>query len=135
MSDLERLLEIARALPPRKVHALLTAAEKMMGYVLDDEFLRSINSAPPLDLDEDTAMELRAALAERGETISHDELKQQLGLRTLRRVSTSESCHSPPGCQAPPNRQSLCDQTNISFNYNTSDLSKPPTSWSGPKMN
>jgi len=80
MSDLERLIEIARVLPPAKIHALLTVAEQMTDYVSDEEFLRKINSAPPLDLDEETATELRTALGERGDTISHEELKRELGL-------------------------------------------------------
>ena len=80
MSELERLIEIARVLAPAKVHALLTVAEQMTDYASDAEFLRKINSAPPLDLDEDTAAELRAALSGRGETISHEELKRELGL-------------------------------------------------------
>jgi hypothetical protein len=81
MSDLERLIEIARALPPAKIHALLTVAKRMTDYVSDEEFLRKIGSAPPLDVDEQTAAELRAALSEHGETVSHEELKRQLGLR------------------------------------------------------
>jgi hypothetical protein len=80
MSDLERLIEIARVLPPAKVHALLTVAEQMTDYVTDDDFLRKINSAPPLDVDEETAAELRVALSDRGETISHEDLKRHLGL-------------------------------------------------------
>jgi len=80
MSELERLIEIARVLDPAKVHALLTVAEQMTDFVSDEEFLRRINSAPPLDLDEDTAAELRAALSERGETISHEGLKHKLSL-------------------------------------------------------
>ena len=80
MSELERLIEIARVLDPAKVHALLTVAEQMTDFVSDEEFLRKINSAPPLDLDEDTAAELRAALSERGETISHEGLKHKLSL-------------------------------------------------------
>ena len=80
MSELERLIEIARVLPPAKVHALLTVAEHMTGYVSDEEFLRKINSAPPLDIDEETAVDLRAALSDRGETIGHEELKHSLGL-------------------------------------------------------
>jgi hypothetical protein len=80
VNELERLIEIVRVLPPSKVHALLTVAEQMTGCVSDEEFLRTINSAPPLDVDEETAMELRLALSERGETISHEELKRKLGL-------------------------------------------------------
>jgi hypothetical protein len=80
MSELERLIEIARVLPPAKVHALLSVAEQMIDYVSDEEFLRKIKSASPLDVDGETAAELRAALSERGETISHEELKSHLGL-------------------------------------------------------
>ena len=80
MSELDRLIEIARVLPAEKVHALLTVAEQMTDYVSDEEFLRKINSSEPLDVDEETAAELRAALSERGETISHEELKRNLAL-------------------------------------------------------
>ena len=80
MSELERLIEIARMLPPAKVHALLTVAEQMTDYVSDEEFLRKVNSAPPLDVDAETAEELRTAMAERGATISHEDLKRGLGL-------------------------------------------------------
>lgn len=80
MSELERLIEIARVLPPAKVHALLTVAEQMTDYLPDEQFLRKINSTSPLDVDEETAEELRAALSERGETVSHEELRHQLGL-------------------------------------------------------
>jgi hypothetical protein len=52
----------------------------MTDYVSDAEFLRKINSAPPLDIDEETAAKLRAALSERAGAISHEELKRQLGL-------------------------------------------------------
>ena len=80
MNELERLIEIARVLPPSKVHALLTVAEQMTDYVSDEEFLRTINAAPPIDVDEETAGELRLALSERSDTISHEELKHKLGL-------------------------------------------------------
>ncbi len=81
MSEVERLIEIVRVLPPSKVHALLSVAEEMTGQVSEDEFLRKISSAPPVDVDAETAEELRAALAERGATTSHDDLKRELGLR------------------------------------------------------
>jgi hypothetical protein len=55
MSGFDRLIEIARELPPAKVHALLSVAEQMTVYVPNEEFLRKINSAPPLDVDEKTA--------------------------------------------------------------------------------
>ena len=80
MSELERLIEIARALPSAKVHALLTVAEQMTDYLPAEQFLRKINSLSPLDVDEETAAELRAALSDRGETISHEELKRKLAL-------------------------------------------------------
>jgi hypothetical protein len=50
----------------------------MTDYVSDEEFLRKINSRVPVDVDEETAAELRSALSERGETISHEELKRRL---------------------------------------------------------
>jgi len=80
MSGLERLIEIARVLPPAKVHALLSVAEQMTDYVADEEFPRKINSAPAIDVDAETAAELRSALAERGTTVNHEELKRELGL-------------------------------------------------------
>ncbi len=80
MSDLERLLEIARELPPEEVHVLLSIAKQMTDALSDEEFLRKINSAPPIDIDEATAADLRSALAERGATISHRRLKRELGL-------------------------------------------------------
>lgn len=81
MSDLDRLIEIARLLPPAKVHALLTVAEQMTDYVSEEEFLSKINSAPPIDVDEETGRALRTALSDRGETITHEELKRELGLK------------------------------------------------------
>ncbi len=80
MSELERLIEIARALPPAKLRALLGVAEQMTDYVPDEEFRRKINAAPPLEVDSKTADELRNALRERGDTTGHDELKRKLGL-------------------------------------------------------
>ena len=81
MSDLELLIEVAQALPPAKVHALLTVAEQMTDSMSEDEFLRKLNSADPADVDADTAQELRSALAERGATITHEDLKRELDLR------------------------------------------------------
>ena len=80
MSELERLVQIAQGLPPEKVHALLAVAEQMTDSVSDEEFLRKVNFAPAIDIDKETAAELRSALAERGATISHDRLKRELGL-------------------------------------------------------
>ncbi len=47
----------------------------------DDEFLRILNSAHAVDVDDETAQELRSALAERGATIPHEDLKRDLGVR------------------------------------------------------
>ena len=81
MSDLELLIEVAQTLPPAKVHAPLTVAEQMTDSVSEDQFLRKLNSADPADVDADTAQELRSALAERGATITHEDLKRELDLR------------------------------------------------------
>lgn len=80
MSDLDRLLEIVRNLPPEKIHALLAVAERLTRGLEDDTFLRRINSAPPLDVHRETAAELRAALAECDETISREQALRELGL-------------------------------------------------------
>ena len=80
MSELERLIELVQILPQAKVHALLAVAEQMTDHVSDDEFMQKINSVEAIDVDEETAAELRSALAERGTTVSHEELKRELGL-------------------------------------------------------
>jgi hypothetical protein len=79
MSDLDRLHEIIDALPPRQVHALLTllALSQPIG---DEEFVRRLAEAPEEEVDEETIARTLAAEAERGESISHAELKQPLGL-------------------------------------------------------
>ena len=79
MSDLDRLHEIINALPPRQVHALLTllAPPQPIG---DEEFARRLAEAPEEEVDEWTATRILAAEAEPGESISHGELKQRLGL-------------------------------------------------------
>jgi hypothetical protein len=79
MSDLERLHEIIDDLPPQQVHALLTllASPKPIG---DEEFSRRLAAAPEEDVDEETIARILAAEAEHGESISHGELKQRLGL-------------------------------------------------------
>ena len=79
MSDLDRLHEIINALPTRQVHALLTllAPTQPIG---DEEFARRLAEAPEEEVDEGTAARILAAEAERGESISHGELKQRLGL-------------------------------------------------------
>lgn len=80
MSDLDRLIEIARLLPPEKIQALLAVAERLKGNLDEQAFFRRINSPPPLDVDPETAAELRAALAECGETVSREEALRELGL-------------------------------------------------------
>jgi len=80
MSELERLVQIAQGLPPEKVHALLAVAEQMTDSVSDEELLQKLHFAPAIDIDVETAAELRSALAERGTTTSHDRLKRELGL-------------------------------------------------------
>ena len=79
MSDLERLHEIIDDLPPQQVQALLTlliAPEP----ISDEEFARRLAEAPEEDVDDETTARILAAEAERGESISHGELKQRLGL-------------------------------------------------------
>ena len=78
MGDLDRLHEIIDALPPRQVHALLTLlAPHPIG---DEEFVRRLAEVPEEEVDKETAARILAAEAEPGETISHAELKQRLGL-------------------------------------------------------
>jgi len=79
MSDLDRLPEIIDALPPQQVNALLTllAPPQPIG---DEEFARRLAMAPEEEVDEETAARILAAEAEQGESISHGELKQRLGL-------------------------------------------------------
>jgi hypothetical protein len=79
MSDLERLHEIIDDLPPQQVHALLTLLVPPQP-ISDEEFARSLAEAPEEEVDEGTAARILAAEAERGESISHGELKQRLGL-------------------------------------------------------
>ena len=79
MSDLDRLHEIINALPPRQVHALLTLLD--IGQpVSDEEFARRLADVPEEDVDDETVARILAADAEQGESISHGELKQRLGL-------------------------------------------------------
>jgi len=79
MSDLDRLREIIDGLPPRQVQALLTLLAPP-GPISDEEFARRLAEAPEEEVDEGTAARILAAEAERGEIISHGELKQRLGL-------------------------------------------------------
>jgi len=79
MGDLDRLHEIIDALPPRQVHALLTllAPPEPIG---DEEFAHRLAGVPDEEADEETIARILAAEAEPGESISHGELKQRLGL-------------------------------------------------------
>jgi hypothetical protein len=79
MSDLDRLHEIIDALPPRQVHALLTLLVPPKS-ISDEEFVRRLEEASEEEVDEDTTARILAAEAERGEIVSHAELKQRLGL-------------------------------------------------------
>jgi len=79
MSDLDRLHEIVDILPPQQVRALLTLLEAALPSG-DDDFARRLAEAPEEEVDQETAARILAAEAEQGETISHDELKQRLGV-------------------------------------------------------
>jgi hypothetical protein len=79
MSDLDRLHEIIDALSPQQVHALLTLLAAPQP-ISDEEFARRLAEAPEEEIDEGTTARILAAEAEQGESISHAELKQQLGL-------------------------------------------------------
>jgi hypothetical protein len=79
MSDLDQLHEIIDALPPQQVHALLTLLAPPQP-ISDEEFARRLAMASEEEVDEDTTARILAAEAERGESISHAELKQRLGL-------------------------------------------------------
>jgi hypothetical protein len=79
MSDLDRLHEVVDTLPPQQVRALLTLLETPQP-ISDEEFARRLAEAPEEEVDEETAVRLLAAEAEQGEAISHDELKQRLGV-------------------------------------------------------
>ena len=46
----------------------------------EDDLLRKLDSVQAMDVDDETAQELRSALAERGATITHEELKRDLGM-------------------------------------------------------
>jgi hypothetical protein len=78
MGDLDRLHEIIDALPPRQVHALLTLLAPHP--INDEEFVRRLAEVSEEEVDQETAARILAAEAEPGETISHAELKQRLGL-------------------------------------------------------
>ena len=79
MSDLDQLHEIIDALPPQQVHALLTLLAPAQP-ISDEEFVRRLEEDSEEEVDEDTTARILAAEAERGEIVSHAELKQRLGL-------------------------------------------------------
>jgi len=79
MSDLDRLHEIIDTLPSPQVHALLTLLETSQP-ISDEQLARRLAEAPEEEVDAETVARILAAEAEPGETISHSELKQRLGL-------------------------------------------------------
>jgi hypothetical protein len=79
MSELDRLHEVIDALPQQQIRALLTLLAPTQP-ISDEEFARRLAEAPEEEVDEETAARIFAAEAERGEVISHGELKQRLGL-------------------------------------------------------
>ena len=79
MSDLDRLHEIIDALPQQKVQALLALLAPPQP-ISDEEFARRLAEAPEEEVDEETMARILAAEAEKGESISHGEMKQRLGL-------------------------------------------------------
>jgi hypothetical protein len=81
MSELDRLRELIDALPPQRVHALLTLLDPPPS-ISDGEFARLLAETPEEDVDEQTAARVLASEAEPGETISHGELKRRLGFAT-----------------------------------------------------
>ena len=79
MSDLDRLHQIIDTLPPRQVNALLALLDTQQA-ISDGEFARLVAEAPEEQVDEETTARILAAEAEHGESISHEELKQRLGV-------------------------------------------------------
>ena len=79
MSDLDRLHQIIDTLPPRQVNALLALLDTQQ-TITDEEFARLVAEAPEEQVNEETTARILAAEAEHGESISHEELKQRLGV-------------------------------------------------------
>ena len=79
MSDLDRLHQIIDTLPPRQVNALLALLDTQQ-TITDEEFARLVAEAPEEQVNEETTARILAAEAEHGESISHEELKQRLGI-------------------------------------------------------
>ena len=79
MSDVDRLHEIIDALPRRQIDALLALLDNWRP-ISNEEFVRRLAEAPEEEVDEESSARILAAEAEHGENISHEELKQRLGL-------------------------------------------------------
>ena len=79
MSELDRLHEIIDSLPPRQVQALLTLLETP-APLSADQFATLLADASEEEVDEETIARLLAAEAEPGESITHEQFKQRLGL-------------------------------------------------------
>jgi hypothetical protein len=79
MDELDRLHAIIDALPPDRVHALLTLLAPPPP-INHEEFARRLAQAPEEEADEETVARILAADADQGEIISHGELKQRLRL-------------------------------------------------------
>ena len=79
MSDLDRLHEIINALPRQQVQTLLALLVSQRP-ISDEEFARRLAEAPEEEVDEETMARILAAEGEIGESISHGEMKQRLGL-------------------------------------------------------
>ena len=79
MSDVDRLHEIIDALPQQQVQALLALLVPPRP-ISDAEFARRLAEAPEEEVDEATIARILAAEGEKGESISHGEMKQRLGL-------------------------------------------------------
>ena len=79
MSDLDRLHEIIDALPQRQVQALLALLVPPQP-IGDEEFVRRFAEASEEEVDEETVARILAAEAEKGESISHEGMKQRLGI-------------------------------------------------------
>ena len=79
MSDLDRLHEIIDTLPQQQVQALLALLVPPQP-ISDEEFVRRLAEASEEEVDEETVARILAAEADHGESISHGEMKQRLGL-------------------------------------------------------
>jgi len=83
MSDLERLIEIARGLPPNEIQELIDLLEDRRNpgeRFSAEDFHRILDCAPEEDIDEQTAAELREALREGGPSLTLDEMKREIGI-------------------------------------------------------